>query len=88
MQFSEKKINFVHHHLVYTETRRKQPLPNNFSLKIFHYFLKWTVGQQKCALCTFWKFFFEQDLRNELVGLPVRLLKRQNRKDRDLSNFT
>ena len=42
MQFSEKK-NFVHHHLVYTETRRKQPLPNNFSLKIFHYFLKRTI---------------------------------------------
>jgi len=33
------KKNFVHHQLAYTETRRKQPLPKNFGLKIFHYFL-------------------------------------------------
>jgi len=39
-----KKINFVHHYLVYTETRRKQPLPKNFLLKMFHYFLKRTIG--------------------------------------------
>jgi len=38
-----KKINFVHQELVYTETRRKQQLPNNFGLKIFHYFLKRTI---------------------------------------------
>ena len=39
-----KKINFAHHHLVYTEIRKKQPLWNNFSLKIFHYFLKRTIS--------------------------------------------
>jgi len=38
-----KKVNFVHHQLVYTETRRKQPMPNNFRAKFFHTFLKQTV---------------------------------------------
>jgi len=38
-----KKINFVHHQLVYTETRKKQRMPNNFWAKFFHCFLKQTV---------------------------------------------
>jgi len=38
-----KKINFVHLQLVYTETRRKQRMPNNFRAKFFHSFLKQTV---------------------------------------------
>jgi len=38
-----KKINFVHHQLVYTETRKKQPMPNNSGAKFFHSFLKQTV---------------------------------------------
>jgi len=41
MQFSEK--NFVPHQFVYTETRRKQPMPNNFGLHIFNFNLKQTV---------------------------------------------
>jgi len=44
MQFTAKKKNFVHHQLVYTETRRKQRLPNNFWAKFFHCFLKQTVN--------------------------------------------
>jgi len=38
-----KKINFVHHQLVYKETRRKQQMPNNFQGKFSHSFLKQTV---------------------------------------------
>ena len=38
-----KKIKFVHLQLVYTETRRKQRMPNNFRAKFFHSFLKQTV---------------------------------------------
>jgi len=38
-----KKINFVHLQLAYTETRRKQRMPNNFRAKFFHSFLKQTV---------------------------------------------
>jgi len=34
-----KKI-FVHHQFVHLGTRRKQPAPNNFGLKIYHFNLK------------------------------------------------
>jgi len=51
-----KKVNFVHHQLVYTETRRKQPMPNNFRAKFFHSFLKQTVisiynGENEMEIC-------------------------------------
>ena len=35
--------NVVHHQLVYTKTRRKQPMPNNSGVKVLVFNLKRTV---------------------------------------------
>jgi len=48
-----KKINFVYHQFVYTETRRKQLTANNIGAKFFHSFLKETVIELVAI-----KFFF------------------------------
>jgi len=43
-----KKKFFFHHQFVNTETRRKQPMPNNFGLKMFHFNLKRTAAFYAC----------------------------------------